>query len=183
LESTDDLTDGDLWLVIGDGPTSKARSVWDDMSLSPAHHVYLEAPQSLGDYGNPIRDWGMSVIMAQDYFLFLDDDDVFVPGALSIIRREIARYSPIPIMFRMINGTGEILWRTREITPGNVGGSMFCCPNHPDFLGVWANGAGHRSDYEFIRGTLMKYSLDWRKQLAWSGDIIIECRPDQSREN
>lgn len=176
LESTDSLSIRDMWLVISDGHNPHAKSIWED--VSPVHSIYVEHTEVKGDYGNRLRDICMTMAPTQNYFIFLDDDDVFMPGALDIIRREIALYSPLPIMFRMRNGNGEILWRTRDITPGNVGGSMFCCPNKPDFLGVWANGAGHRSDYEFIRGTLMKYSPDWHKQLAWSGDIIIECRPE-----
>lgn len=132
-----------------------------------------------GEYGNKLRDAAMQ-ISENDYFLFLDDDDVFVPNAMNYVREEITRNYPRPIMFKMINGNGEILWKNREVTPGNVGTPMFCCPNIPGKLGVWDNGAGHRSDHEFIRTTLESHGDDWRQHLVWSDKVIVECRPGAS---
>jgi hypothetical protein len=170
-----DLGPGDLWIVLGDGPQPEALEICKkiDFNCKPA---FLESVAPLGDYGNSLRDQAMS-IATQDYFIFLDDDDIFVPGAISIIKREIAEHYPRPIMFRMMNGNGEFLWRTREVTPGNVGGSMFCCPNTPGRLGTWANGSHHRSDFNFIKETLKLYGPGWRQNLFWSGDVIIHCRP------
>ena len=115
----------------------------------------------------------------KDYFVFLDDDDILAPGAVNIVKREIAEHNHRPIMFRMINGNGELLWRTRDVTPGNVGGSMLVCPNKPGKLGKWANGGGHRSDHVFIEETLKRYGPGWRQNLFWSGDVIIHCRPEE----
>lgn len=179
---TDDLVStDDYWLVLPDGELAWSKVIG---ILPYSKEILLLEPQShlpQGDYGNKLRDLAMSSSRSDcDYFVFIDDDDVFTPGAIDIIKREIAQHHPRPIMFRMINGNGEILWKTREVTPGNVGGSMFCVPNDPDKLGKWDNGQGHRSDFEFIRSTLEKYGPDWRQQLVWSGDMIIHCRPEGS---
>lgn len=166
----------DLWLVLGDGPQSEALETCKQVDFN-CHTGFFESQESRGDYGNSLRDQAMA-IATQDYFIFLDDDDIFVPGAIEIIKYEIAEHYPRPIMFRMVNGNGELLWRTREVATGNIGGSMFCCPNDPDRLGIWENGAGHQSDLAFIEQTLKLYGPAWRQNLFWSGDVIIRCRPE-----
>lgn len=170
-------TAADLWLVLGDGPQPEALEICKQVNFN-CQSAFLEAPEKRGDYGNSLRDQAMSIV-TQDYFIFLDDDDIFAPNAIGIIKREIAEHYPRPIMFRMISGDGELLWRTREVTTGNVGGSMFCCPNTAGRLGTWANGAGHQSDVGFIEETLELYGLGWRQDLFWSGDVIVHCRPGE----
>lgn len=171
------LAPNDLWIVSCDGPQPDTLKIFEGI-LFNCQAAFLESVAPLGDYGNPLRDHAMN-IATQDCFIFLDDDDVFAPNAILIIKREIAEHHPRPLMFRMINGNGELLWRTREVTPGNVGGSMFCCPNTPGRLGKWANGTGHRSDFNFIEQTLKLYGPAWRQNLFWSGDVIIHCRPEE----
>jgi len=172
-----DLGSNDLWIIFGDGLQTDAIETCEGVDFG-CKTAFMESITTLGDYGNPLRDQAMSVA-TQDYFIFLDDDDVFAPGAIPIIKREIAEHHPRPIMFRMINGDGELLWHTRDVTPGNIGGSMFCCPNTPGRLGTWANGGGHRSDFNFIEETLKLYGPGWRQNLFWSGDVIVHCRPGE----
>jgi hypothetical protein len=175
------LGQNDLWFVLQDSEGEGVYDIWYELRKSRPY-LYLFETQYSGNYGNSLRDYAIRVSQSK-YFIFLDDDDIFAPGAIQIIKQEIALHHPKPIIFKMVNGNGEHLWRTRDITPGNVGGSMFCCPNIPGKLGKWDNGAGHRSDFEFIRGTLEKYGPDWRQQLAWSGEVIIHCRPENWQRN
>jgi glycosyltransferase involved in cell wall biosynthesis len=175
LESGTGLSQGDEWLIMADGPQPDAIVSLAGVKLA-CGVKFIESENKTGDYGNSLRDEAMS-IATQDYFIFLDDDDVFAPNAIQIIKREIAEHHPRPLMFRMINGNGELLWGSRDITPGNIGGSMFCCPNTPGKLGTWANGAGHQSDLHFIEETLKLYGPGWRQNLFWSGDVIVHCRP------
>lgn len=172
------LGEGDLWEVVADGEEVYEMVKPEILDLLRAE-TYLHLTTTFkpaGDYGNKLRD-SIIAITGSDYFLFLDDDDVFAPGAIQIIKGTIARVAPRPIIFKMVNGNGEILWKNRVVTPGNVGGSMFCCPNTPGKLGQWVNGAGHRSDFEFIKGTLHKYGDGWRQAVVWSDEVIIHCRP------
>lgn len=179
LESGHQLTESDQWIVIQDGPKLEtSRLLYEMREAAKNYSLYcMEMVSPTGDYGNTLRDLAMKQ-SSKDYFIFLDDDDVIAPGAIKIIKHEISEHYPRPIMFRMINGNGELLWRTREVTPGNVGGSMFCCPNTAGRLGTWANGTGHRSDYNFIEQTLKLYGPGWRQNLFWSGDVIVHCRPE-----
>lgn len=167
----------DLWIIVGDGRQTAGQKICSRIHFN-CKSTFLMSADPVGDYGNSLRDQAMSIAI-QDYFVFLDDDDIFAPNAIQIIKREIAEHHPRPIMFRMINGNGELLWRTRDVTPGNVGGSMFVCPNTPGKLGTWANGGGHRSDFNFMEQTLKLYGPGWRQNLHWSGDVIVHCRPEE----
>lgn len=178
LESVS-LANNDHWIVVGDGPNTQARAIWASV---PTRGYYTETLTAYGDYGNALRDRAM-MWATQDYLIFLDDDDVIVPGGIDIIKHEIKEHYPRPIIFKMRNGNGEILWKNREVTPGNVGAAMFCCPNRPDTFGKWTNGAGHRSDYEFIMATLKSYGPAWRQNIFWSDKVTVHCRPGEVATN
>jgi len=111
-----------------------------------------------------------------DYFLFLDDDDIFVRGAIDIVRRHIEEYpAPQPTMFRMWHN-GVVRWGSRRMDPGNIGGSMFCPPNIPGKLGRWAGHNNEQtSDMGFIMSTLAHYRDG--HQMHWSGDVIVRANP------
>lgn len=179
------LSKDDIWYIIQDKKVSNHNingpifPLWRDL-VDARPWLFFLSPNLSSDYGNQLRDRAMKMYPSRDYyFVFLDDDDIFMPNAIEIIKGEIAKHKPRPIIFKMINGNGEILWRNREVTPGNVGGSMFVCPNDPEKLGKWDNRQGHRSDYEFIRQTLENYGPGWRQEIVWSDKIIIRCRPER----
>lgn len=153
----------DEWLVIGDGPQLEAERIVNEVEGID----YIEGPQT-GDYGNAQRDLGIAQAQA-DYLSFLDDDDVFMPGAVETIKSQL---DGSPIIFRMLHPTGAVLWQRPGLSVGNVGGSMFIVPNVKSKLGKWANGKGYMSDFDFIETTLKHWG-----QPKWAGDVIIRCQP------
>ncbi len=169
------LTPDDEWLVIGDGSQSEAEAVVESLAILP-YLQYVEGPRTR-NRGNEQRDLGMS-LSDRDYFLFLDDDDVFERGAIDIIRHHLETADKTkPFMFRM-HHNGGVIWTSRELFPGNVGGSMFCVPNIPDRLGWWSGWSNEQtSDLEFIESTLQHW--DAKNDLVWSGDVIVRCNPER----
>ena len=166
------LTPEDEWLVIGDGPQPEAERMVRDLAVIP-YLRYLEGPFSQ-NWGCEQRDLAMSV-SDRDYFLFLDDDDVFVPRAIDIVRYHLEALAPRPMIFRMYHN-GRVRWESREMFPGNICTSMFCLPNAPDKLGRWSNGGGYSSDLRFIQDTLACYD---QSEVIWSGDVIVRARPGE----
>lgn len=166
------LTPDDEWLVIGDGPQPEAEKVCKGLAILP-YLRYVEGKPT-GNRGNEQRDFGM-MLAAADYLLFLDDDDVFVSGAIDVVRRHLDEQPhPHPIIFRMFHN-GGVIWASPELHPGNVGGAMFCAPNIKDKLGRWTGHPVEQiSDMGFMRGTLAHY-----KDLQWSGDVIVHCNPER----
>lgn len=110
-----------------------------------------------GDMAATPRTTGMRKA-AGTHLLFMDDDDIYVPGALDIVRDRCAQFPGRCLMFTMTSGDNGG-WRlpddSHEVRPGNVSTCMFVCPNDPDKLGRW--GPRREGDYEFIASTVAHY--------------------------
>lgn len=170
-----DLGPLDEWLVFGDGPQPEARRVVEKLKPTRPWLVYIETDRQSGRNGNVLRDLAIA-LSDKDYFVFMDDDDIFAPGAIETIKREIDDRPPAPLIFRMKQPGGAVIWQEMLLTPGNVGGAMFVVPNVREKLGQWAATTGHASDFNFIETTLNK----WQPQTArWCGDIICICQPGE----
>jgi hypothetical protein len=84
-------------------------------------------------------------------------------------------YWPKPVVFRMVNGNGEVLWKEPVLAAGNVGGSMVALPNRPN-LPRWSDTSDrHGCDFEFIEAALGQYNPD---EIRWSGQILVICKPN-----
>lgn len=166
------LSDNDEWLVIGDGPQPEARAIVQELKEAHPYLHYFETDWASNNFGNTQRDIAMSV-SDKEYFVFMDDDDIFAPEAIDRIRRDIDHKEPGPQLFKMQNWTGKIIWENRLITVGNVGTPMFVVPNEPKKLARWDATNGYESDCNFIKATVEKWLP---KSVKWSGDIIALCK-------
>lgn len=165
----------DEWLVMGDGSQPQAKAAVSELQAQGRGDLkYFEGLPS-GNYGNTLRDIAMAM-SDKDYFIFLDDDDIFIPDIWPKIKQEIARYAPYPVMFRMVQPEGGIIWKERIVTPGNISGSMFCVPNVPKKTADWGKFLGHGCDAKFIEATMNRWGV---RSLCWSGEIIIICKPEK----
>ena len=159
----------DEWLIVGDGPQPHARQVVAERADERIR--YWEHADAASSYGNAHRNCAMGAAQA-DYFLFVDDDDVLLDGALDAVRREAA--SGKPLMFRMDYGPKNcLLWRERIVREANVGGAMFVIPNRSGLFAEWAETARPgMSDFQFITRTLDLWPPD---SLRWCEDVICRC--------
>lgn len=170
------LSPRDDWVVIGDGPQPKARAIVESLGKNRTYLRYMETEVQRGNWGNIPRDVAMKE-SPKDYFIFLDDDDVFAPNAMPVLKAELAKAFPCPVMFRLITADGRTIWKDHRFGVGNIAGSMFACRNVPGRIGRWDNDGGYQSDFHFIEQTL-NYYPNWRTSLVWSGEVIILCQPN-----
>ena len=127
----------------------------------------------------PGKDWGASERALAvphatgDYLAFLDDDDVYLPGARTAMGKAMAQHPGRPTIFKMkISWTGGTLWVDPELRMGNVGTPMFFLPNQPEKLGKW--GRRYGNDFEFIS------TCKWmNEQFVWDSTVISLIRPQQ----
>jgi acetyltransferase-like isoleucine patch superfamily enzyme len=159
----------DEWWIVGDGDQPVARRIVD--SFGDSRLRYFEHHDDASQYGNAQRNLAMTRATA-DYFVFLDDDDVLLAGALDAIRREAT--SGLPLMFRMdYRPARSILWRERVVRQANVSGAMFVIPNKPGCWAPWPSASDSRiSDLKFITDTLALWPAD---SLRWCEDVIYLC--------
>lgn len=160
---------GDEVLLVGDGRTPTAASLWDQFSL-PGR--YLET-------NGPAKDWGhtpRNLVMPEargDYIMSLDDDDVLTPNAVATVRAALAENPGRPHMFRMEGEPcGGLLWRTKTVEHRNVGTPMFVLPTAGR---RWAKYLPyHGGDHAFMRDTLAPWPAD---SLVWREEVICHVRP------
>ena len=156
----DQLEDADELIVVGDGRQDHAADVVE--SFQPANIVYIEAELAGSVFGNAQRDAGMALARG-DFLCWLDDDDVYVHGALDEIRRCIGDDRTHAHIFKAVWGAGHhaqgtVLYVDREVRESNIATPMCVLPNRP-YTRSWmdSNDRGRNgitSDFGFLSAAI-----------------------------
>lgn len=143
------LLDGDEILLVHDGEAgAPAVIAWNQARL-PGQMLILA--------NGPHRDWGAAARTAGQvrargsHLLWQDDDDVYLPGAFDVIRREIVLTPEEILLFRLAYPSGRLLWKIPVIQCRNVSTQMYVIPRSAR-LGQW--GSHYQGDFEFIETTV-----------------------------
>jgi predicted O-methyltransferase YrrM len=187
LESvTEQTCTRDEVIVVFDGRDEVVRPLVDVVRNMRGIHALVLPGGPKNDYGAEARTVGARLATG-DFLAFIDDDDVYLPGALATVRRAISDELSRPHMFRMTRQphAGE-LWNSPVISLGNVSTQMFVTPNDPGRLGQWTSRYG--GDYDFIRSTVDLYptrdrSVVWHEEVVahWNAGRGSTGRPSSSR--
>lgn len=138
--------------------------------LRPGDELIVQCDDS-GDVGATPRTAGMRKATGT-HLLFMDDDDVYTPGALDVIRAAVLAEPGRVHLFGLTSGQGWSLPHgDREVRVGNVSTQMIVAPNDPKRLGAW--GARRTGDADFILSTLAHYPDGPR----WHDAVIAVWRP------
>lgn len=158
---------GDEVLVVGDGPQPEARS-----AARAAGATYIEGPRT-ACWGHAQRNLGMARAKG-DYLAFMDDDDVYLPGGLAIMRAAAVEERQRPLIFRMRH-MGRTLWDKPVIAIDNVSTQMFFFPNRHERLAVWgpnpAHAKGRGGDFCFARDTAALWE---RGDVVFRREVVAE---------
>lgn len=156
-------------LVVGDGPQPLAAVIASDFGLKVR---YLEHGPTF-TWGHAQRNYGMKRATSS-HLAFMDDDDIYLPGALNVIHETIRRHQNSPILFKMLH-QGDVIWVDREVKVGNVGTQMFVVPNINLKLGTWRPSPeypdGSCGDFLFIHETVRLFG---EESLIWMKDIVAD---------
>lgn len=158
------LGDQDEVLVIGERP-----AVHD----AAQQFGFVFVPCARGhNWGTDERIAGMRVARGT-HLAFLDDDDIYLPGALQVMRATAAQHPDRPILFRTRNERrGRTIWKDPELRPGNQGAPQFVTPNCANRLGVWTR-TQRSADFDFIASTVACYPPG---ALVWDPTVVY-CVP------
>jgi hypothetical protein len=121
-----------------------------------------------GDWGGTERNLGMLKGPGR-YLAFMDDDDTYAPLARKAIQDSINASPGRPMVFRMRQPDGSVLWSDPVMREGNVGTPMFVVPNDRTRLGQWS---GRREcDFDFTS------SCRWSPaEWVWCPQVIANVR-------
>ncbi len=140
-----------VWVQLADG--DEVLVVFDD-AFYEADAENLPFPRGVmtfpctgcqhNDFGATARNVGL-MLARGSHIVWLDDDDQLEPGALDAIRRGIASTPGALHIFRMVQPSGRVLWRRREIESNNVGTPMLVAPRatYLDNGIFWDSEYGH----------------------------------------
>lgn len=163
------LLPGDEVLVVADGEQAMAQEAFHRSGLPG---VFLSVPGPNGDWGHTPRNRALGRAQG-DYLLFIDDDDIYVPGALTAVREALGLHPGRPHLFRMVRPKyGDVLWRVPRIVQGNVSTQMIVVPNLPHRCGVW--GTRYEGDLDFIRSTAALWPAE---ALVWREEVVVAYDP------
>ena len=137
----------------------------------PANAVYAEGEFGVTG-GHAGRAHGITLATGT-HLAFFDDDDVYTPGAVEVMR---AAAQDRPVIFRMDHYAHGILWRDRQVRFGNVSTQMFVVPNDPARFGTWEPHVPGipepGGDYTFLQGCCERMG-----EPVWREEIIAVLRP------
>ena len=115
------------------------------------------------------------------HLAFMDDDDVYTPGAIALMRNAAA---DVPVIFRMDHYAHGVLWRDRRVRFGNVSTQMYVVPNDPARLGTWEPHIPGLpepgGDYTFIKETVRE---DGWPDLAGGDHVGDPTRASRARRS
>jgi GT2 family glycosyltransferase len=137
----------------------------------PEGTVYLEGSWGVTG-GHAGRAAGIELANGT-HLAFMDDDDVYAPGAIALMKEAAC---DVPVIFRMAHYHHGILWADQEVRFGNVSTQMYVVPNDPARLGVWTPHIPGLpepgGDYTFIKETCEAMGGP-----VWREEVIAILRP------
>lgn len=110
------------------------------------------------------------------YLLFMDDDDMYAPGALDAVRSALAADTHEDAVyhmhiFRMRYPNGSELWTQPVVRCGNVSTQMVCVPSIAPSLAGCRWGDRYEGDFDFISACAQRLDVRWHE------DVIALVRP------
>lgn len=140
-------------IVVSDGKNDETRRI---IETADRRYIYVELPERTHDWGGMPRNVGIWRA-TKDYLTFMDDDDVYLPGAFDVIRKALLEKQGVPMIFRMWH-CGRIIWDSPSIGIANVSSQMLVVPNVKGLVGYWTSR--YAGDYDFIVDTVGRYDGD-----------------------
>ncbi len=126
------------------------------------------------NWGNAERQEGTDKAKG-DYLAYIDDDDVYVPGARKIMDSVIKENPGVPILFRIQFPSGRTLPRKKWIKNGNLSTQMILVPNNKEMLYEW-DQRHHWADYYFIK----RWKWSWR-EIIWRPEVLVMMGHDDEK--
>lgn len=163
-------------IVVGDGRQAEAeRQVREFLSKSkPGFRVSYHEYGPTNMVGSAQRMLAMGKATGT-HLAFVDDDDVYLPGALDAVREEILKAPQRPLVFKerscVARHSWGVVWKDKAVRCGNVGTQGIVVPNNPNRLGHWPNE--RTADYTFLRTTVDLYP-NRDADVVWIDRIIAE---------
>jgi len=148
----------DVVLVVFDGP----EVVFGGGLAAGTKVVFFPEWEASNDWGMVQRNYALELFKqgkwGVSHVSFMDDDDVYAPGAGDVIRAAVESEPDVAHFFCMQRRGGEVIGRHRRVEGGMVGTPMMVVPvgRH----GVWGEGE-YEGDRMFAESTAEVVPIRW----------------------
>lgn len=133
------------------------------LSLDAGHHCF----------GHHQLDYGISQAQG-DYIHCNDDDDVWTPDAVALMRRGVSVYSGFALLFRFHSYFGLDFWDMAGHFERNyIGGHCLVTPNMPDKVGSWT--CDYTGDFDYVESTVEAFG--GVQKAIWINEFVARARP------
>jgi hypothetical protein len=160
----DQLSENDLFTIISDINHDYVSNVLKqyDFKCKMTHISNEGDSKGAGAYGHPLINKHLNNLEG-DFIMFADDDDRYVEGAFSFIKKTLKDKNKLYIFKHKWGNT--YAWNVKDFSRGNVGKCMCAIPNthnlpkfREDVLGdvCFFEEIGKEMDYEFIDHVIYK---------------------------
>lgn len=160
-------------IVVGDTTDGSLFGVEMLVSSYDQRFRYLSHSPGFHDYGHSQLNYGIERARG-DYLHCNDDDDVWAPGSVAIMRSTAQAWPERPLLFRFISYVGVVYWHTRGLFVRNhIGGHCLVAPNIPGKVGKW--GSAYNGDFDYLESTIELHG--GIENAVWCDQIVVIARP------
>lgn len=128
----------------------------------------LQPDEARGGWGGPARNYGVDCARGS-HLLFIDDDDMYRPGAIVATRAMVADCPETMHVWRMVARGGRVLWSKPVLRVGNIGTPMFTVPRRA--AGVWTGR--YEGDFDFALSSVNRPGGPLL--VAWHEAVLVDC--------
>lgn len=167
------LRAGDEVIVVGDthdGPLPRVERVVESLGWA---FKYLAHDAGHHCYGHCQLNAGLAMATG-DYYNCNDDDDVWTPDALSLMRRGAEQFPGRAMLFRFRSYMQTVYWdQLGRMERNHIGGHCLVGPNMADKQGAFA--CDYSGDFEYVQSAVD--ALGGPQDAVWLTDIVAIARP------
>lgn len=168
------LDPSDEVIVVGDvhdGPLPKVEA-WVESYGSRFRYLSLDAGHHC--FGHHQLDYGISHAKG-DYIHCNDDDDVWTPDAVALMRRSVTVYpEKYALLFRFHSYFGLDFWDfAGNMERNHIGGHCLVTPNVPDKIGSWT--CDYTGDFDYVSSTVENFG--GVEKAIWINEFVARARP------
>lgn len=157
-------------LVVGDGYHEQTSQLCDTAKDTFDLPIRYVATEKTRDWGHSQQNYALQHVRG-DYVIYQDDDDIFLPRALTeAAELAEAEKEPRPIIGRIKTPNFGLLWQSSSPMDAVLDGHCLLVPNDKKRLGWFTTE--YNGDQAYIHTTLRNY-----RSHAWADRVWTLTRP------
>lgn len=178
LQSIAGQWDGEQVVVVAEGEVGVAHRIFEEVAPptvvdgAPAWVFIGHAFSPAGCWGHNLRNYAFDSFVTGSHVATIDDDDIYVDGALDAMAEALERDAPC--VYRMTFGPGHpahgvTCWRLPRAQRGDVGTPMVVAP-----VSAARFGLGYDGDWDYYQALeQLMPAGGW----VWDDRVTTEIRP------